>query len=232
MSISVLNIITEAAQLIGVVFKSETLAADEANDGLISLNDMLDSWSNDNLMTYGTTIESFPMTGAASYTMGAGGNFNTVRPINLNTAVVRFGSVDYPLDIISEEQYQTEVALKSIASNIPQVLTYDSGYPLWTIKTYPLGMAGATLFLQSNKPLSNFAALTTIVDLPPGWKRALRYNLAVELAPQYGVDIPAAVAQIAKMSMGSIKRTTSANSPLALLAPIGYRKQYILGGID
>ncbi len=217
MTVSALDIITGAAKLLGVVFKSEVLSSDEANDGLVLLNDMLDTWSNDNLTTYSYTIESFPCTGALSYTMGTGGNFNTSRPINLVTAVVRLGSIDYPLDIIPPDEFQEYIALKSIPGPIPKVLTYDNGYPLGIIKTYPVASSGTTLYLQSNKPLSNLSALTTTVDLPPGWKRALKYNLAIDMAPQYGVDPSQVVVAMAKQSLGAIKRSTSINNAMPLL---------------
>lgn len=229
MTTSALDIITGAAKLGGVVFKSESLSSDEANDGLVVLNDMLDSWSNDSLTTFAYTLESFPLTGAASYTIGSGGAFNTSRPINIVTAVVRIGTIDYNLIPITQEQYQEEIALKSTTSPIPSFITYDNGYPLGTIKMYAIPASGGTLYLQSNKPLSNLSSLTSTVDLPPGWKRALKYNLWVDLAPQYGVPVDPQVAQIARMSLGVIRRSTAINNAMPLLSnPI--REENIFSG--
>lgn len=212
-----LDIITGGAKLLGLIFKSEVLAADEASDGLVMLNDMLDTWSNDNLSTFVDTLENFSLTGASSYTMGTSGNFNTTRPINLLSAVVRVASTDYPLRIITEQQYQTEIAVKSITSSIPEYLTYDNGYPLATIKMFTIPTSGSTLYLQSKKPLSNLATLTTSVDLPPGWKRALKYNWAVSAGAEYGVEVPLAVAMIAKESLGAIRRAASINNAMPLM---------------
>lgn len=229
MSISALDIIVGAAKLIGVVFKSEQLAADEANDGLTALNDLLDSWSNDDLITYAMTQESFPLTGAASYTIGASGDFNTSRPISISTAVVRLVNVDYPLTIITPQQYQTEIAIKSISSQIPEYLTYDNGYPLGTITMFTVPTSGSTLRLLSSKPLSNLSALTTTVDLPPGWKRALKNNLAIELAPEYGVEVPQLVQRNAALSLGAIKRSTAINNAMPLM-PSDVNRYSVLTG--
>ncbi len=229
MSTSALDLITGSARLLGVLFKSEQLSADEANDGLIALNDMLDTWSNDDLMTYAFTLESFPLTGAATYTIGTGGNFNTSRPINIATAVVRMASIDYPLDIITQQEYQTEISIKSITSPIPQFLTYDNNYPLGNISIYAVPTAGSTLRMLSNKPLSNISALTTVVDLPPGWKRAIKNNLAIDMAPEFGVEPPASVVRNAALSMGAIKRSTSINNAMPLM-PAGTIKYSIYGG--
>lgn len=226
-----LDIINDSAKLLGVTFKSESLDADEAADGLNLLNDMLDSWSNDNFLTYAYTLESFTMTGAASYTMGTGGTLNTTRPINIVTAVIRVNSVDYPLEIIPPDQFQEQIQVKSISSQIPKYLSSDNEYPLDVIKMYPIPTSGTTLYIQSNKPLANIASLTTDVDLPPGWKRALKYNLAIDMAPQYGTEPSASVVAIAKQSLGAIKRATSMNNAVPLLTDSGGSKRYILGGI-
>jgi hypothetical protein len=231
MATTALDIITGAAKLLGVVFKSEALSADEANDGLIVLNDMLASWSNEDLLTYTFLDESFPLVaGTASYTIGSGQTFNTVRPINIVTAYVRVGTIDYPLEIIPSEVYELQIQSKSIQSSIPQFLTYDNSYPAGTIKLYPVPSQVITLTLHSNKPLTSFAALTTTFDLPPGWARAIKYNLALELAPQYGVEIPPSVPPLAKQSMGAIKMATAANLPKPYIGPFSTGKTYILQG--
>lgn len=224
-----LDILTGAAKLLGVVFKGEALSADEAADGLVTLNDMLDSWSNDNLNTFVYANETFPLTGATSYTMGVGGNFNTSRPINISAAVITIAGVDYDLIPITQEQYLKEVSNKSIISPIPQYLVYDNGYPLATINLFPNATAGSSIKILSNKPLANLSLLTSIVDMPPGWKRALKYNLAIELAPQYGVQIPQSVPPIAATSLGAIKRSVAINNAMPLM-PSGVAAFSIYGG--
>lgn len=209
-----LDIITGAAKLIGVVFKSEALDSDEASDGLVTFNEMLDSWSNDLTTIYADTLESFPITGASSYTIGTGANFNTTRPTNIISAVVRIASVDYPLEIINQQQYQEQIAVKSTTTSVPEYLTYDNGYPLGVIKMYAIPTSGSTLFLQTNKPITNFLALTTSVDLPPGWKKALKYNLAIDMAPMYGAEVGASVVDGAKKSLGAIRKATAMNNSM------------------
>jgi hypothetical protein len=110
-------------------------------------------------------------------------------------------------------------------------MTYDNGYPLGTISIYAVPTSGSSLRLLSNKPLANLSALTTTVDLPPGWKRALKYNLAIDLAPEYGVEIPAAVVEISRTSLGAIKRSTAINNAMPLMPAL---PQYysIYGGTE
>lgn len=71
--------------------------------------------------------------------------------------------------------------------------------------------------------VSPFAATTDEVDLPPGYARALRYNLAVELADDYGVAVPPTVGGNAADSKTILKRTefepTYLESDPAILTP-------------
>ncbi len=45
------------------------------------------------------------------------------------------------------------------------------------------------------------------LDLPPGYERALKYNLAVEIAPEYEREASSTVKDIAKTSYGVVVRT-------------------------
>ena len=225
---TVLDIITDAMKLNGTLFKGEAPSSDEAADALRTLNDMLDSWSNDDLITYSYALEQFTLTGGVSYTIGAGGDFNTTRPVNIADSVIRVGNIDYPVEAISQQQYQKYVAVKSLSSTIPQFMTYDNGYPLGIIKFYPATTNG-TLFLQSNKPLGTYAALTDVISLPVGFNKALKYNLAMELAPQYGVEVSQVVLSMARQSLGQVKRATASNQPLPLL-PSNINTQNIYTG--
>lgn len=48
-------------------------------------------------------------------------------------------------------------------------------------------------------------ALTDTLRVPPDHIRAIRYNLAIEIAPEFGKQIPAAVAKIADETYRQIK---------------------------
>lgn len=203
------DIINSTLRKIGF-FKSETPDADEINDALEALNQMIASWSNNGLLIYARVTENFTLTpNTAEYTIGSGADFNTDRPIHLVTAYIRNGGIDYDMSIIDDTVY-ANIPQKSTGSNIPRFINYDYAFPQGTLKLYPTPTAAYDIYLVSEKELSAFT-LDGIVSLPPGWERAIIYNLAIELSPEYGQPIAPEVAKIANESLASIKRGVTRN---------------------
>lgn len=204
------TIVKKAMQKAGILTKTETPSADEANDGLFALNNMLSSWSNDSMLIYTRSWQTFNLqANVREYTIGPGQTFNTERPIFIPEAYVQQSGIDYSLSIISDEVYNNFIILKT-QQGIPQFINYDNGYPTGKIRIYPVPTSGFTIFILSEKELAQFE-LDDEVSLPPGWERALIYNLAMELAPEYGQQPDPAVAKIADDSKGAIQRSILKN---------------------
>jgi hypothetical protein len=200
---SALDLIKSAMLKAGILTKTESPTADEANDALETLNEMLDSWANDGLTVPYRTLENFNLVGGTdNYTIGAGGTFNTAKPISIISAYVRDGTTDHSLTIITDDVY-AGISTKS-STGIPSFLNFTNAYPLATIRLYDVPSSAYVIYLLNEKTISNYT-LTQTVDLPPGWKRAITYTLAAELAPEYGQQVPQEVALIAFDSMSKIK---------------------------
>jgi len=204
-----IEIITAALRLIGVAATGETLTASESADGLQAMQIMIDSWSNQGLAIYAITSESLALTGAASYTIGSGGTLNTVRPVEIVGATVTSGGMDYPIKIVSRNKYQ-EVSQKSF-SGIPQWLWYNPAYTLGYVYLHPVGSASDTLNIDSLKPLAEPTGITSSLSFPPGYEEALKYNLAVRMAPEYGRLPDPVVAEMAQSSLNHLKSRAAAN---------------------
>lgn len=72
-----LDLITRALRSIGAYAAGETLDSEDAADALDTLNDMLATWSNSNLMVPYKTEVIFPfVNNQATYTIGKGGNIS------------------------------------------------------------------------------------------------------------------------------------------------------------
>ena len=208
---TVLDLIASSLRLIGVGAINETPESPDANNAFNVLNMMLEQWSLQKLALYQFTNSLFSLTlGTGTYTIGTGGTFNAARPIQITSAFIRDTSpgfnIDRQLEIIPNDKYQA-IVLKSLTSVYPQWINYVAGYPLGTIYLYPIpNTAPLSLGISQKTQLAAFTALTETIALPPGYEAALRYNLAIELAAEYGSPISPIIQQKANEYLGNLKR--------------------------
>jgi hypothetical protein len=187
MAVTARNIIRRSLLQIGAITKNEEVSADEASDGLIALNAMLGTWSNDSLLVTARFLEAFPLiVNQIQYEIGSGSaNFDTVRPNQIVSAYIRWQGTDYPLGRIADEVYDEAISQKEFGF-LPDVYTYTASFPIGIIKVFPRPSTAMNIYLRSEKPLTRLTSLNTEVSLPDGWEEAMVYNLAMRLAPEYG----------------------------------------------
>lgn len=202
-------------RLIGAVDPGEDVTAAEAADCFELLNELLESYSNENLLIFQILQESFNLTaGTASYTIGPTGVFVTTRPLKIISAFLTEGATSYPVKVITREEYDS-ILLKTIQSR-PMYLYYEPSVPDGKIILYWVPQSTYTLFIDSEKQLQSFSTLTDLIVLPPGYKRFLRYNMAIEIAPEF-LRVPSReVVSIAMESMRNIKRQNNRTRKLSL----------------
>lgn len=185
----------------------------QIDTGLIALNDLLASLSADKILVPAVVDDNFILTiGTSSYTIGSGGTVDTVRPSRiLSGAYIRdSNSRDHPVTVITREKY-TRLTSKSV-NNRPTWLYYDPQYPLGTIYFDSRPDTAEIAYISSLKPISDITTTNLDVALvvPPEYKRMLRYNLAIDLAPEYNnIKIPEFVTNTAKESKEAIQRLNS-----------------------
>lgn len=192
-------------RLATILASGETPTADEANDGLKSLNDILENWSLEALSVWQT--DNFTGTlkpGQATYTIGPGGDFNTVRPIRIGLSYSTVNGADFQMTEWGLEEYNA-VAVKNIGG-IAQRFVYLNEYPLGQLILYPVPAVASTASFAVDRLLTFPLTLASVLSFPPGYEKALRYTLATNLAPEYGVNPPPAVASIAVSSKADLKR--------------------------
>ena len=222
------TLIKKAMQKAGILTKTETPSSDEASDALDTLNDLLASLANENLMVYYRATEQFSLVaGTATYTIGTGGTFNTSRPVSIVSAYYRIGDIDYPLTQISDENYDDYVDYKTLSS-LSEVFTYDNGFPLGRMTLYPVPSGSWNIYIRMEKPLTSLT-LDNDVELPPGWLQFLIYQLAVLLAPEYGVAIDPKIEQIANRSKYNVELAVAKNRSMDAV-PMGFGRFNIYTG--
>ena len=198
-----LDMIKRARRMLNALGVGQTLQSELANDGLVALNAMLDSWSLDGLMVSSLQSNTFNLTSSQTYTIGTGGAFNMARPDRIESAFVSSGGSDYPLDIIDNESWNN-ISYKDLGG-IPSCLKYENSAPLGLISIYPKGN-GYTLTLNTFKPLQSFVNLTDVLVFPRGFERAIASCLAVEIATETGKPVSRELMMTATSSKAAIKR--------------------------
>jgi len=200
----------------------------------MALQGMLDSWSTEGFVVPSRVRESFTLTpGTAQYTMGVGGTFDTARPVAIDRVTVELQTTtpktENPVEIINLDQW-ADVSQKS-TQGIPIKVYREGTNPLETLNLYPVPNQAYKLVIYSQKLLLSITNANTTIDLPPGYERAIIYNLAVELAPEYGRQTPNEVAAIALEAKGNVMRVNGANSLLEVdHAFIGGKRFNIITG--
>lgn len=179
------KIITGALRLLKVKEAGEPADASELEDGLEALNELIQSWNNQKLMIPSLTqITHTLVSGTGNYTMGTGGDITT-RPQKITSGTVKGSdNYEYILNRIYDQQYN-DIQLKTLSTTYPYYYYYQTSYPLATLKLWPIPNQNYTLTLNVWDKLTEFATGASVVDLPPGYEKALRFNLAVAISPEY-----------------------------------------------
>ncbi len=202
------EMIASSLRLIGVLASNEVATSEEANDALNSLNQMLSSWSTENLTIFQKVRDEFALVAATgTYTWGTGGDFNSSRPIEVISANLELQGTDpqeIPLKILTTREYAA-LSLKETTSTIPQAVYFDGTYPLQNVTFYPVPSAVENAVFYSLKPFT-VLTLSTELSYPQGYEKAIRYNLAIDLAPEYGRQPDALIMQQAMDTKAQIKR--------------------------
>ena len=211
--------INGALRLIGQLAEGETPSAAASQDSLTAMNQMLDSWSSERLSVFSTQDQVFTWTqGYISRTLGPTGNFVGNRPVLLDDATYfrdPSNNISFGIKIINQQQYDG-IAVKTVTSTYPQVLWINMDMPNVSMYIYPVPTKALEWHFISVTELVEPATLATSLIIPPGYLRAFRFNLACEIAAEFGVEPPPSVQRIAMSSKRNIKRINNPDDVMSL----------------
>lgn len=286
------DIIIGALRFINQYAPGESLSSADSQDALDTLNDLLESWSTDQISVYASNENTFTYTGGQyRYTIGnydagtfaglvtngsptitgasvpadmviggdltgsgipagttilafdAGlstvtmsqnattaplvpqqigyticGDFKMQRPLRITNAFTRIytqgSGLDYPMEIVDQSRY-VNIGYKAISAPWPILLWYNPTMPLGTLFFYQNPSGAAQVFLYSDFILTNFSDLTTEINLPQGYTRALKRALARDLAPEYGSIWTTQQERLYKEAYDNVKALNAVPVPVA-----------------
>lgn len=231
MSTTASDQINAALRLIGQLAEGETPSAATAQDALTALNQMLDSWNTERLSVFSTQDQVFnwPI-GSRTATLGPTGTLGVgARPVLLDDAsYFRDPStgISYGIKFINQQQYDG-IAVKTVTSSYPQVMFANMTYPDVELVVYPVPSRLIEFHFISVEELTRPATLATTLAFPPGYLRAFKYNLACELAPEFGVEASPTVQRVAMTSKRNLKRINNPDDIMSLpYSIVGTRQKF------
>ncbi len=159
----------------------------------------------------------FTVSSPETITYTTPGDFNIPLPVRITNAFTRITvsagnpmiqGLDYQIRIIPRDKY-TALGLKGIAGPWPTDLYYNRSYPLGNLYCYPNPSMAGELHLWTDTVLSDFTSTSSTVNLTQGYARALKTNLAIELAAEYGKAVSPTLAARAREAKQLIKSLNS-----------------------
>jgi hypothetical protein len=210
--------INRALRLLGVLAEGETSSASVSQDSLMAMNQMIDSWNTERLAVFSTEDQIFTWPASLiSRTLGPTGDFVGNRPILLDDATYfkAPNGVSYGIKMINQQQYNG-IAVKTVTSTYPQVMWVNMTFPNIEMYVYPRPTQNLEFHFVSVEKLDQVADLSTVLYYPPGYLRAFTYNLAMEIAPEFGVEPSPQVKRIAMTSKRDLKRINNPDDVMAV----------------
>jgi hypothetical protein len=221
--------INRALRLLGVLAEGETPSAAISQDSMMALNQMIESWNTERLSVFCTQDQVFTWpSGLISRTLGPTGDFVGNRPVLLDDSTYYVGNngVSYGIKFINQDQYNG-IAVKTVTSTFPQVIFVNETFPNVEMYIYPRPTQDLVWHFISVQELSQPATLATSLLFPPGYLRAFVYNLAMELAPEFGVEPSPQVKRIAMTAKRNLKRINNPDDVMSLpYAMIANRQRF------
>jgi len=224
------DLINGSLRLLGVLAEGETPSSETAQDALVAMNQMIQSWDAERLAVFSTQeqVLTWPAS-TRSRTLGPTGDLVGNRPVLIDDSTYfrdPTNGISFGLKLINQQQYNG-IAVKTVTSTYPQVLGVNMTYPDVEMYVYPVPTKDLEFHIVSVETLSQPANLATDLAFPPGYLRCFRYNLACEIAPEFGVEPSRQVQRIAMTSKRNLKRINNPDDIMALpYSLIGTRQRF------
>lgn len=212
---------TRALRTIGAASVGTVIEPEDMQTAYDTLQEIMNAWKVDDLTILVTErVITVATVGKGTfenpYTIGPGGDIDRQRPVWLNNGSCIFNNNpqqpnEQPFQVLTVEEYQ-QIPVKNTRSGAIEAAYYDHSYGsndgLGRIYLWPVpNVTNISFALYCPTALDEFTSLTQNVDMPPGYIRALRYVLAVDLMDEYGSpDNADKIMKKAETYLGDVRR--------------------------
>jgi len=216
------EIIDAALRALGVLRAGDSVANDStlAADCVEALNLMLKSWQNIGMQLWTTKEVIVDLTAnKRTYSWNESGDIAQPTALRVIAGYRRSSSnTDAELIVVTRDEYNR--LSNKFASGTPTQIYYDYQDSTGTLYPWPVpSSAGTNIVLVYHEPFDDMDNTTDRLDFPQSWWEAVKWNLAIRLAPEFGRQTPPEVISLAQLTLknamensyeeGSIKFTPS-----------------------
>lgn len=193
---------------INAIAAGETPAASEKTSVIRALNMMVKNWmAPENPIAPGLKVwqredKTLTLSSKAQYELKeSGGDLDVAIPVEVLEAVLRnTDSEDVPLARMTLEEYYA-IGNKSETGTPGRYLyerKLDAGY--FTLDFIPSDTTD-TVIMTILRVLEDFDAVGNTPDFPQEWYRPLKFNLAIEISPQFSKPVSQDLKDLAQQSL-------------------------------
>lgn len=185
------DLVKGALRICGALAQGETPTADQYTEGYEALNLMIKAFIADGMQLWAIKQHSVTLTSTVNtYRIGEGQTVNIAKPLRIIQAYFHNGTtnVDVPMTLLTREEYN-RLGNKTTPGN-PNQFYYDPQRTYGDLYLYPTPdgtAASGSVTIVYQKPFDDVESDSDEMDFPYEWFEALKFNLALRLAPEYGV---------------------------------------------
>ena len=229
MATTALQLIEASMAKIKKLAVGDVVSAEDADLCLDRLNSLMTSLESEGMFNYTTTntVVTLPAN-STSRTIGPLMQIPMIRPVKiLRGSFARYQNYDYPIEPVSEQEYN-EILIKSDTTAVaPCICFFDGGTPTGIVYFWPAPENDVQLHLVTPAPGGEATSTTTTYDFPPGYRRMVENNLAIEISPDFNVEPSRMLLSMAASSKRMLKRTNG-RVPQLITEPVEYDRMNIL----
>lgn len=187
--------------------QGETPSTEESADALATLNQIILSHSLEPWIWTAQRLTFTLIPGLAIYTIGPAGSWVTLaRPTRILGAMSYSGEFQQGVSVIPMTDLLARIKNGSgITAALPELMGVDEAAPLVNARVWATPNSVASMEIAMLLPMTAGLVLGDSISFPvPGYDLALRCELAVTLAPGWGLEIPTGLAANYQRSSGRL----------------------------
>lgn len=217
----------------GIIGNGQTPNADDTETALDTLNQLLALWRTSKLEVYCLQKIVLPIvTNQVSYTIGPGGDLDIERPVSVDAAAWRNGTLQsdmlYRLRLLTDLAAWQNITNQTISA-WPASALYEPTFPKATLYVWPQPSSGQIeLTAKAYMPIN--LVIGDEIMLPPEYAAPIRFNLAKWICAAFGAPLRPDIASLARSTLRSLKRSN--NRVQNLQMPAGTPAGQGIGRLD